>query len=305
MKKIYILTFAVLGATFGYSQTLMSENFDSYANGDMLSVVGASNGWGEWSGGSGTAESCTVQSAVSKSAPNSGNTSGSNDGLWTWTDVTSGIVVLNMSVYANAGGGAYIGLGDSGMTDQPHTINVYSDTMIIFVDYANQALAGATGLSGDQWYDLTLVMDIDNSTSEFFINGQSTGTTACGFGGAGVGFGGIDFWGTNYDVFAGTQAPGNLNFDDLSVSLTTADVSALSLDQVRVYPNPASDVLNFMIGSGAVNVSIVSLDGKVVSTTPVNGQEFSVNVSELTAGAYVYTVELESGIIVRNSFIKK
>jgi hypothetical protein len=305
MKKLYFLASALLFSAVASSQVLMEENFDSYADGDMLSVVGAANGWGEWSGGTGTAESCTVSAAIANSAPNSGNTSGANDGLWTWADISTGIIELNMSVYANAGGGAYLGLGDAGMNDQPHTIHVYSDSMIIFVDWANQVFLGSTGLSGDAWYDLKVVMNIDSSTTEFFINGVSTGTAACGFGGAGVGFGGIDFWGTAYDIFTQATPAGNLNFDDLSVvDITTLSVNELEV-VTRAYPNPAVDGLTVSSSMPMSSIAIVDMSGRTISTTSVSGVETTVNVADLNAGVYYYTVTTENGNVVRNSFVKK
>ena len=58
MKK-RLLT-AVFAVPFIFNAQLMSEDFEGYSDGDTLSVVGAANGWGEWSGGTGTSESCTV-----------------------------------------------------------------------------------------------------------------------------------------------------------------------------------------------------------------------------------------------------
>ncbi len=73
---------------------------------------------------------------------------------------------------------------------------------------------------------------------------------------------------------------------------------------VSVYPNPANDVLNVKLSEVAESVSIISMDGKVVSTQIVNGTSTTVDVSELTSGVYLYEVVTANGT-VRNTFMKK
>lgn len=73
----------------------------------------------------------------------------------------------------------------------------------------------------------------------------------------------------------------------------------------KVYPNPATDVLNIQLNTNASSVSILGLDGKVISTEKVNSNEVSVNVANLVSGMYVYEVTSTNGEVVRNSFLKK
>ena len=106
MKKL-LLT-AVFAVPFIFNAQLMSEDFESYSDGDTLSVVGAANGWGEWSGGTGTSESCTVSSLYAISGANSGKSMEPNDGLWTWPDISSGSVNVSMKLYVPAGTYSFI-----------------------------------------------------------------------------------------------------------------------------------------------------------------------------------------------------
>ena len=73
----------------------------------------------------------------------------------------------------------------------------------------------------------------------------------------------------------------------------------------NVYPNPANDVLNVNVSGTAERVSILSLDGKVIATQEMNGTKATVNVANLTAGAYFYEVVAADGSVVRNTFMKK
>ena len=75
--------------------------------------------------------------------------------------------------------------------------------------------------------------------------------------------------------------------------------------QAKVYPNPASSILNIETTASASSVSIITMDGKVVSTTTMSGLTGSVDVSSLTEGVYFYEVAVENGEVIRNTFVKK
>lgn len=72
-----------------------------------------------------------------------------------------------------------------------------------------------------------------------------------------------------------------------------------------VYPNPANDVLNINLSANATSVSIIGMDGKVISTEAINANTAAVNVSNLVAGVYFYEIVAENGTVVRNTFVKK
>lgn len=71
-----------------------------------------------------------------------------------------------------------------------------------------------------------------------------------------------------------------------------------------VYPNPASDVLNISLNADIKTVSIIAMDGKVISTQDVVGMSATVEVSTLTSGVYMYEIVGVDGSIVRESFVK-
>lgn len=89
-------------------------------------------------------------------------------------------------------------------------------------------------------------------------------------------------------------------------------VDNISVDQVAglagktietsVYPNPANDVLNIVANEEIANVSILSLDGKVVAKA-ANAK--TINVAELVSGVYLYEVTTTSGKVSRDTFMKK
>ena len=91
--------------------------------------------------------------------------------------------------------------------------------------------------------------------------------------------------------------------DDVKIT-NVAGIEENSME-VSVYPNPATDVLNIQLTENASSVSILGMDGKVISTQVVTANTATVNVSNLVSGVYFYEVVAENGTIVRNTFVKK
>ena len=69
----------------------------------------------------------------------------------------------------------------------------------------------------------------------------------------------------------------------------------------RVYPNPATDVLNIKMDEEIESVVITSVDGKVVS----KGNSSTLSVSDLNSGVYVYEVTSVTGKVSKGNFIKQ
>lgn len=81
-------------------------------------------------------------------------------------------------------------------------------------------------------------------------------------------------------------------------------VTELEFD-ANAYPNPASTVLNFDLDRNISSISVIAMDGQVVSFEEFNGASASVNVSNLKPGMYFYEVKAEDNSVVRNTFVKK
>lgn len=97
-----------------------------------------------------------------------------------------------------------------------------------------------------------------------------------------------------------------LVLDDVVVTGTTsgAGINENTIS-ASVFPNPATDVLNIKLTENATSVSILGMDGKVISTESVNSNVVAVNVSNLVSGVYFYEVVAENGTVIRNTFVKK
>jgi hypothetical protein len=98
----------------------------------------------------------------------------------------------------------------------------------------------------------------------------------------------------NVKVYAGTQEP------------MTIDEQAL---QVLVYPNPASDVVNFVFDKNRsyTNVQIFDSSGRLISVPhTLHSDRISLNVEGLSSGIYFASlVSKNNASVVRVSVAKK
>ncbi len=85
--------------------------------------------------------------------------------------------------------------------------------------------------------------------------------------------------------------------DDISV-YNSAAVNDLDL-VTKVYPNPANDVLNIIVDGEEVEVTISTLDGKIVKT--LNSKK--IDIAELNSGMYIYRVN-SNGKMATGNFVK-
>ena len=94
--------------------------------------------------------------------------------------------------------------------------------------------------------------------------------------------------------------------DDITVTGTenTSGVLEANLN-LNSYPNPASEVLNISLVEPMTSITVVGVDGRTVIISSVTGTTATLDVAALVPGVYYYTVEIEKGNVLRNSFVKK
>ncbi|RMA57135.1 FG-GAP-like repeat-containing protein [Ulvibacter antarcticus] len=74
-------------------------------------------------------------------------------------------------------------------------------------------------------------------------------------------------------------------------------VTQFEIEGLRLFPNPASDVLNFSL-KGLENkpVTIIDLNGKVIKNTSISSEN-DINVSSLDSGVYFVQLEIEKQVV--------
>lgn len=87
-----------------------------------------------------------------------------------------------------------------------------------------------------------------------------------------------------------------------ATQLSTNDVNGPKND-VQIYPNPVSDILNITKVSDKATYKIYSAAGQLVKQGNISGGQ--INVSELIKGGYVITIEEKGKEAFNSKFIKK
>lgn len=91
------------------------------------------------------------------------------------------------------------------------------------------------------------------------------------------------------------------NADCFNSVPASAGIDANQTLNVVAYPNPATNNLQIAVeGDEVATISIITLDGKVLSTN----QGSVVQIQSLMNGLYFYEAIMASGAVIRNSFVK-
>ena len=102
-----------------------------------------------------------------------------------------------------------------------------------------------------------------------------------------------------------TDANGCIVSDDATVGSGPNAISTVDAIALRVYPNPTNENLNIVSNESVKYISVIGMEGKIHFNQLVNSSNFSINVSNLSTGMYLYRLETESGKVVRETFIKQ
>lgn len=71
---------------------------------------------------------------------------------------------------------------------------------------------------------------------------------------------------------------------------------------MNIWPNPAADYVNISADSDIQSVRVMDLQGRQVLNESCSGQNVSVNISSLSAGAYVVSIHT-NGVVVSKPMI--
>jgi hypothetical protein len=96
----------------------------------------------------------------------------------------------------------------------------------------------------------------------------------------------------------GTSSYGQV--EDYSLNIGQLAVADVKKNNISVYPNPATDIINISNVSSKTTYEIYSVGGQLVNQGTTDGK---VNVSKLTKGVYILTVE-SNGEKSQTKFIK-
>ncbi len=90
-------------------------------------------------------------------------------------------------------------------------------------------------------------------------------------------------------------------FDGMSYFAGAMSVQEMTEVNYKLYPNPASDVINVSVDGKIKSAALYDMSGKMLKVNFVNG---AANISHLAPGVYTVQLETDAGKIV-DRFIKK
>ena len=118
--------------------------------------------------------------------------------------------------------------------------------------------------------------------------------------------------GASAAIFFDFNSPIATNTTKHIIEERSAFVQVLSMQDlatnvhVGVYPNPASDYLNFQVKNTATNtvyeLEVIDMVGRIVSTTTFD-QNYTLSVNQLASGTYTYTMKQQGSPVARGKFI--
>jgi hypothetical protein len=172
------------------------------------------------------------------------------------------------------------------------------------------ACGGYSG--GDVWYQVTVPAS-GNITIETATNGTTFDTVLAVFSGTCGSLTEVDCSDDATGVYSlvsltamtpgevllvNVYEYGNNNFGTFQVSAYDASLSSNSFDSNSfvAYPNPVKDILNLEYNSEISSVKILNLLGQEVISKIINANATQVDMSQLSAGAYIVNVTIGDAV---------
>ena len=300
MKKMYILALALGAFTFSSSaQVELTDDFDSYTLGDISAQA---SHWRTWSGDEGGAEDADVTDDYANSDFQSmyiDNSGLMDEILLIPSAPTSGTYTVQWYALIPEGKSGYFNMQATiSPAGTPWTQALMGGNVYFNCDAASPGSGGVSGQTDctafdevfaypeDQWFKVTCIYDIDNQTWSMKIDDVEVfsfypfafGTQTF------VELAGIDFWSAN--------ATNEMYIDDVVIANGTLATEDFAEEFFKVYPNPVKDVLNITSNANVDSVTVYDLLGKLILTAKPETVSPSIDMSNLTPGAYLVKVTI-------------
>lgn len=106
-------------------------------------------------------------------------------------------------------------------------------------------------------------------------------------------------------TYAYTNAAGCESIAEQTITVESCTgISEISEDGIKIYPNPARDMVNLRSESEMIRVGIFNNLGQSVIEKTINGNSYQLNTSDLESGLYFIRVETKNNIIMKQLVIE-
>jgi hypothetical protein len=303
MKKSLLLFCLAFPFVMLQAQTVIfSDNFDNYTAGQQLCTQNNTD-WTTWSNAPGTAEDAYISTEQSVSGSNSLKIEGSSDIMYLFDNRTTGAFDIDFNYYVlSSGKGAYFNIQHYTQPGQDWAFECRFHNSGAGYLLQNGELSNFS-FPADTWFPIKVHIDLDNDSLAIFIDGESIETWPFSYTDSGDG--GICQLGL-LNFFAGSampNTPGTYYVDDfVFTQLSPTGIKEHNSSDIRLYPNPATDLLSISSEKEIQHAEIMNIDGQLVKS--ISGQFNSIGISDLSNGFYFVKVYTENGTETIK-FIKK
>ncbi len=307
MKKILLLMSALFTAAIINAQVVKSNNFDSYTVGNYMAQSDSAN-WTTWSNLPGSIEDGKISNVHAASGTNSLMISKDNDQVWLLGDSANGKYELSFKIYVPTDSVAYFNVlhkfagGSSEWSNEVYALP-HDSTFHLFVGGNDTAVLAFTF---DTWHNIKYSVDLTYDFAYMLLDADTVFSwpwSLDGNGNTGLDqIGAMDFYG--YDLYSVGNV--RLYIDDVKLEkISTVGIKDINDDaNIRLFPNPASEVLNISTTKTMKTAKILNINGSVVANFNVNDKNFQLNTENLSAGLYYIQMNFGSSIAVRK-FVKR
>jgi len=279
MKRFLLINLMLVALTLTTkAQTvLISDDFESYNANDFLAQVGAPN-WTTWSNAPGGAEDARISTLQASSGTKSVLLDNANDDIiLKLGNKTSGRFSIEFKYFVLTSFGGYFNL------QHYQNPGIQWANEVYFGNNGNGQLQ-ANGLTinfthaNNAWIDLLTIVDIDNDTAAFYVNGTHIHTwpfaTQAGGGAGAAQLGGVNF----YAGALSGQTP-RFHFDDVVFTELVQPLAppTINVNVANIFTNGQAPEMFTITNDGDQNLDFVAyptypFDVNNIATTPTLSQ---------------------------------
>jgi len=290
-----------------YEDSEIFEDFEAYNAGEQLVEQAVAMGydyWTTWSNSPGSAEDPFVTNDVYQSGDNSIVIEGTNDAVLLFGDKTTGAYTVMFSIYIPDGYYGYFNLLQdfAGTTSQWGTQCYFDAGGIATVDAGAEG-AAVFNYNYDEWIHVKVDVDLDQDWADIYVNDEAVVSWQWSTGTFGTGtlnqLSAMNLWAW------GDNGTPKAYFDDIMlIENTTVGVEEMiTAQQLLIYPNPATTLLNVVNDVEIASIRIMNQTGQVVYFDSPSDTQVSINTAEFPAGIYFIEITSEKGVAIEKLII--
>lgn len=300
MRKLLLCSIAVLAMQLSYAQTtLFFDDFEGYTPNEGIAGQSDADPWFVWNVGDPDFDANVVDTIAFSGTQSVVLDQSTTDDIVYLADETAlslGVYTVNFKMYIPTGQEGYFNCMH--LWDYESTTN-YEWAVDVFFGNGTMTWVvggqegGALSFNHDEWFDVSVFIDIDNDNGILLLNGEEAVNFVWSTNN-GNGQPGSNTWQTvNFFAYGPSQMNGLYYIDDFTVIQEPASSVDEEMQKLAVWPNPARDLLNLELPeTEAQLIRLVGADGRIISeeqNVTLQGIH-TMPVSDLAPGNYILQV---------------